>query len=83
MNAAIELNNLIVQRDAQIKNMDHLKLVMGLLEQEIARVGEGSMLARPVIEAALCTGLRSLKYIGQLYDEMYSDLQHLNQLLIQ
>ena len=55
--------------------MDHLKLVMGLLEQEIARVGEGSMLARPVIEA--------LKYIGQLYDEMYSDLQHLNQLLIQ
>ena len=75
MNAAIELNNLIVQRDAQIKNMDHLKLVMGLLEQEIARVGEGSMLARPVIEA--------LKYIGQLYDEMYSDLQHLNQLLIQ
>ena len=28
MNSAIELNNLIVQRDAQIKNMGHLKLVM-------------------------------------------------------
>ena len=73
MNSAIELNNLIVQRDAQIKNMGHLKLAMGLLEQEIARVGEGSMLAQPVIEA--------LKYIGQIYDEMYSDLQHLNQLI--
>ena len=69
----MDLNTLITQRDIQIRNMGHLRLAMGLLEAEIGRLGESTLLAQPVIEA--------LEYIGNMYDEMSQDLRELNRMI--
>ena len=65
----LELNNLIVERDNQIRNMRHFELVMSMLESRINRLGETSIRSQQYIQA--------LNYFGQIYDDMYLDLQEI------